>query len=65
MSASPLAVFDSGLGGLSVVQHLRQLLPHEDVVYFGVPFASDPERQAQILRAYGLKERVDYSWVYR
>jgi hypothetical protein len=37
----------------------------EDAIYFGVPFAADPERQAQILRAYGLKERVDYSWVYR
>lgn len=35
MSDSPIAVFDSGLGGLSVVRHLRQLLPHEDIVYFG------------------------------
>lgn len=32
---SPIAVFDSGLGGLSVVRHLRQILPAEDVVYFG------------------------------
>ena len=31
----PIAVFDSGLGGLSVVRHLRELLPHEDLVYFG------------------------------
>lgn len=35
MSTDPIAVFDSGLGGLSVVRHLRQLLPHEDLVYFG------------------------------
>lgn len=35
MSASPIAVFDSGLGGLSVVRHLRQLLPQEHLVYFG------------------------------
>jgi len=35
MNRAPLAVFDSGLGGLSVVRHLRQLLPQEDVVYFG------------------------------
>ena len=33
--SSPIAVFDSGLGGLSVVRHLRQLLPHESIVYFG------------------------------
>ena len=30
-----LGVFDSGLGGLSVVRHLRQILPNEDIVYFG------------------------------
>lgn len=35
MSSAPIAVFDSGLGGLSVVRHLRQLLPHENLVYFG------------------------------
>ncbi len=32
---SPIAVFDSGLGGLSVVRSLRRLLPDEDIVYFG------------------------------
>jgi glutamate racemase len=31
----PIGVFDSGLGGLSVVRHLRQTLPHEHLVYFG------------------------------
>lgn len=31
----PIAVFDSGLGGLSVVRHLRQRLPAEEIVYFG------------------------------
>ncbi len=35
MSTQPIGVFDSGLGGLSVVRHLRQLLPHENLVYFG------------------------------
>ncbi|MCK4341241.1 MAG: glutamate racemase [Phycisphaerae bacterium] len=35
MSSTPIAVFDSGLGGLSVVRHLRQILPREDLVYFG------------------------------
>jgi glutamate racemase len=35
MNNAPLAVFDSGLGGLSVVRHLRQILPGEDIVYFG------------------------------
>ncbi len=32
---SPIGVFDSGLGGLTVVKEVRSLLPGEDVVYFG------------------------------
>ncbi len=32
---APIGVFDSGIGGLTVVKHLRNLLPHEDIVYFG------------------------------
>ncbi len=31
----PIGVFDSGLGGLTVVQALRDLLPAEDLVYLG------------------------------
>lgn len=32
---SPIGVFDSGLGGLTVAREIFQLLPSEDVVYFG------------------------------
>jgi glutamate racemase len=32
---APLGVFDSGLGGLTVVRALRAALPHEDIVYLG------------------------------
>lgn len=31
----PIGVFDSGIGGLTVVKELMSQLPHEDVVYFG------------------------------
>lgn len=31
----PIAVFDSGLGGLTVVRALRELLPHESIIYLG------------------------------
>jgi glutamate racemase len=31
----PIGVFDSGVGGLSVLRAIRELMPHEDVVYFG------------------------------
>lgn len=34
-SDAPLGVFDSGLGGLTVVRALRQALPHEDIIYLG------------------------------
>ncbi len=31
----PIGVFDSGIGGLTVVRALRDLLPHEDIFYIG------------------------------
>ncbi len=31
--AGSIGVFDSGLGGLSVLQHIRQTLPHEALLY--------------------------------
>lgn len=33
MSDAPIGVFDSGVGGLSVLRHIRSLLPHEDLLY--------------------------------
>src|SRR5687767_6850300 len=35
MSPQPIGVFDSGLGGLTVLRALIDLLPDEPVVYFG------------------------------
>jgi glutamate racemase len=34
-STSPIAILDSGLGGLTVVRAVHQLMPHERIVYFG------------------------------
>ena len=31
---SPIGVFDSGVGGISVLKHIHALLPHEDLIYF-------------------------------
>jgi glutamate racemase len=31
----PIGVFDSGIGGLSVVKEIQRLLPHEEILYFG------------------------------
>ena len=35
MDARPIGVFDSGLGGLTAVRSLRQILPEENLIYFG------------------------------
>lgn len=35
MNDQPIAVFDSGLGGLTVIRSLQQYLPNETLVYFG------------------------------
>lgn len=35
MDRRPIGVFDSGLGGLTVVKELKTLLPRENIVYFG------------------------------
>ena len=34
-STSPIAIIDSGLGGLTVARAIRAALPYESIVYFG------------------------------
>ena len=45
----PVAIFDSGVGGLSVVRHIQRLLPHEDLIYVAdqghVPYGRRPASQ--------------------
>ncbi|NLP05185.1 glutamate racemase [Candidatus Fermentibacteria bacterium] len=44
MSGAPVGIFDSGVGGLTVVREIQRQLPRESVVYFGdtarVPYGS-------------------------
>ncbi len=44
-----IAVFDSGVGGLSVLRHLRRLLPDEKFLYFGdsanAPYGDRPKSE--------------------
>lgn len=35
MSGDPIGIFDSGIGGLTVMKQLIQLMPHENMIYFG------------------------------
>lgn len=44
---APIGVFDSGVGGLSVLRHIRAQLPHENLIYFAdsgyAPYGDKPE----------------------
>jgi glutamate racemase len=47
----PIGVFDSGVGGLSVLRAMRALMPEESIVYFGdqghVPYGLRPMQQVR------------------
>lgn len=51
MNANPIGVFDSGLGGLTVVRELRRQLPGEAIIYFGdiahLPYGTKSTAQIQ------------------
>ena len=53
----PLGVFDSGVGGLTVVRALLDRLPHENIVYFGdtarVPYGP---KSPQVVREYAAQD---------
>ena len=53
----PIGVFDSGLGGLTVLRELRRLLPNENIVYFGdtgrVPYGT---KSNETIRNYALQD---------
>ena len=35
MNNRPIGVFDSGLGGLTVLKEIMKITPNENIVYFG------------------------------
>ena len=53
----PIGVFDSGIGGLSVVRALTRVLPKENIVYFGdtarVPYGP---KSPQVVREYAAQD---------
>lgn len=55
-SSAPIGIFDSGIGGLTVAQAIKQLLPKENIVYFGdtahLPYGDKSEAAIQ---AYSIK----------
>lgn len=67
---APVGIFDSGVGGLSVLRHIRSLLPNEHLLYFAdsgfAPYGDKPEQVvaerslaiARFLVAHGAKALV-------
>jgi glutamate racemase len=35
MKNKPIGIFDSGIGGLTVLKEVEKILPYEDIIYFG------------------------------
>ena len=56
MNPDPIGVFDSGIGGLTVARAVKELMPHESIVYFGdtahLPYGDKSEAAIQ---AYSIK----------
>ncbi len=56
MNEKPIGVFDSGLGGLTVLSAIAEQLPHENLIYFGdtarVPYGS---KSAETVVRYSLE----------
>ena len=53
---SPIGIFDSGIGGLTVANAIRKVLPHENLIYFGdtahMPYG---DKSAEAIKYYSLK----------
>ena len=60
---NPIAVFDSGVGGISVLRELVKLMPNEDFIYFGdsanAPYGTKTLVQVRDLTCSHAKELFD------
>ena len=56
MSKSPIGIFDSGIGGLTIAHAIKNKLPNESLIYFGdtkhLPYG---EKSEQAIKDYSLK----------
>lgn len=56
MNNNPIGIFDSGLGGLTVVKAVRKVMPKESIIYFGdtarVPYGN---KSPELIKSYSLQ----------
>ena len=59
-----IAVFDSGVGGISVLRHLRKFLPQEQFLYYGdtanAPYGSRPTEQVRELTLAAVQKLTEH-----
>ncbi len=55
--ARPIGIFDSGIGGLTVLRQLRRLLPNEHLIYFGdiarIPYGT---KSKKLIERYAIED---------
>ena len=60
---APIGVFDSGLGGISVLKELMALMPNENFLYLGddqnAPYGGRPEQEVLSLTREGVRNLFD------
>ncbi|NIW79446.1 MAG: glutamate racemase, partial [Calditrichae bacterium] len=53
----PIGVFDSGIGGLTVVKQMMALLPEESIIYFGdtarIPYGT---KSVEVVKRFALED---------
>jgi glutamate racemase len=59
MNSRPIGVFDSGLGGLTVVKEIKRLLPNESIIYLGdtarVPYGT---RSKEVVKKFSQEDAI-------
>lgn len=65
MNEAPIAIFDSGVGGLSVFREIEKLMPNENLIYFGdtarVPYGT---RSAETIKKF-VKSDLDFLFKFK
>ena len=66
--SQPIGIFDSGIGGFTVLSEIRSLMPHEDIIYMGdtarVPYGSKSQntviQYSEEILGFLLSQQVKY-----
>lgn len=60
----PVAVFDSGVGGISVLRTLRELMPHENYIYYGdsanAPYGEKTVDEVRAIASEAVRTLIDH-----